>query len=138
MIESLKHEVAGSRARLHAQNELERTLRAQLEATRAELDRRYDSDRHQDCSTDTSIDRSLDCATDTSMDRSQDCATDTSCDGPCTTCDAACDPVSCEAEDCQLRLLANEELSTDANELAAEVMAFLTAPSGMVTWLRRH
>ncbi|XP_059046343.1 uncharacterized protein LOC131841951 [Achroia grisella] len=93
-IESLKHEVAESRARLHAHSEIERTLRAQLEAARAEVE----------CS------------------KQQARATaDAACDKSCTMCDAACDPVRCEAEDCELRLSANEELSTDANELAAEV-----------------
>ncbi|KAM3964122.1 LOW QUALITY PROTEIN: toucan [Aphomia sociella] len=89
-IESLKHEVAESRARLHAHSEIERTLRAQLEAARAEVER--------------------------SKARAAD-----AWDKSCETCDAACDPVQCEAEDCELRLSANEELSTDANELAAEV-----------------
>ncbi|KAG6459208.1 uncharacterized protein LOC115449342 [Manduca sexta] len=96
-IESLKHEVAESRARLHAHSEIERTLRAQLEAARAELEREAQS---HDTSTDSSTDSSYKSG---------------------NTCDAACDPVCCEAEDCELRLSANEELSTDANELAAEV-----------------
>ncbi|CAG4986020.1 unnamed protein product [Colias eurytheme] len=87
-IESLKHEVAESRARLHAHSEIERTLRAQLEAARAELERTNslrDSNKLND------------------------------------TCDAACDPVYCEVEECELRISANEELSKDATELAAEV-----------------
>ncbi|XP_028176169.1 uncharacterized protein LOC114364271 isoform X1 [Ostrinia furnacalis] len=92
-IESLKHEVAESRARLHAHSEIERTLRAQLEAARAELERSP---------------RAPDPAPSERRDK-------------CTTCDAACDPVLCEVEDCELRLSANEELSTDATELAAEV-----------------
>lgn len=96
-IESLKHEVAESRARLHAHSEIERTLRAQLEAARAEL-------------ADSSTNRS----TDTSY-RS------------CNTSDAACDPVCCEVEECELRLKANEELSCDATELAAEVITFILA-----------
>ncbi|XP_047018823.1 uncharacterized protein LOC124629489 isoform X1 [Helicoverpa zea] len=103
-IESLKHEVAESRARLHAHSEIERTLRAQLEAARAEIE--------QSKSYNTSV-MSANTSTDTSVD--------TSWDKSCNTCDAACDPVCCEAEDCELRLAANEELSTDANELAAEV-----------------
>ncbi|XP_053612451.1 uncharacterized protein toc isoform X2 [Plodia interpunctella] len=81
-IETLKREVAESRARLHAHSEIERTLRAQLEAARAQSER---SEPQPD------------------------------------TCDAACDPVRCDVEDCELRLTANEELSTDASELAAEV-----------------
>lgn len=91
-IESLKHEVVESRARLHAHSEIERTLRAQLEAARAEIDhsKLYNSSL-------STVDMS------------------------CNMCDAACDPVCCEVEDCELRLAANEELSTDANELAAEV-----------------
>lgn len=101
-IESLKHEVAESRARLHAHGEIERTLRAQLEAARAELEREAQSH-------------------DTSSDRSPDTSAYSSCEKSYNTCDAACDPVSCEAEDCELRLNAQEELSTDANELAAEV-----------------
>lgn len=97
-IESLKHEVAESRARLHAHSEIERTLRAQLEAARAELERRPHA-----------------------PDPSPDLSADRSCDKSCLMCDAACDPVLCEVEDCELRLSANEELSTDATELAAEV-----------------
>ncbi|XP_052756227.1 uncharacterized protein LOC113512638 [Galleria mellonella] len=93
-IESLKHEVAESRARLHAHSEIERTLRAQLEAARAEVEHSKQQLR---------------------------ATADAACDKSCTMCDAACDPVRCEAEDCELRLSANEELSTDANELAAEV-----------------
>ncbi|XP_050561825.1 uncharacterized protein LOC118265239 isoform X3 [Spodoptera frugiperda] len=103
-IESLKHEVAESRARLHAHSEIERTLRAQLEAARAEVE--------QSKSYNTSV---------TSANTSTDTSADTSWDKSCNMCDAACDPVCCEAEDCELRLAANEELSTDANELAAEV-----------------
>ncbi|KAI5635539.1 hypothetical protein NE865_11713 [Phthorimaea operculella] len=104
-IEALKHEVAESRARLHAHSEIERTLRAQLEAARAEIE--MISQRGGP-----------------SPDMSADVSTDMS-DAPAyesyTTCDAACDPVECELEECQLRIRANEELSTDANELAAEV-----------------
>ncbi|XP_049867762.1 uncharacterized protein LOC126367986 [Pectinophora gossypiella] len=100
-IESLKHEVAESRARLHAHSEIERTLRAQLEAARAEID--MAATRVQP------------------RDMSADVATDMSDVTPCKTCDAACDPVQCEVEECELRLRANEELSTDATELAAEV-----------------
>ncbi|CAH0581370.1 unnamed protein product [Chrysodeixis includens] len=104
-IESLKHEVAESRARLHAHSEIERTLRAQLEAARAEIE-------HS---------KSYSTTVNTSVNSSSDTSTDTSWDKSCNMCDAACDPVCCEAEDCELRLAANEELSTDANELAAEV-----------------
>lgn len=93
--------MAESRARLHAHSEIERTLRAQLEAARSEVDR------SQDESTDNSYDKSY--------------------DKSWNMCDAACDPVCCEAEDCELRLSANEELSTDANELAAEVRIGLNA-----------
>ncbi|KAJ8730735.1 hypothetical protein PYW08_002148 [Mythimna loreyi] len=102
-IESLKHEVAESRARLHAHSEIERTLRAQLEAARAEIE--------QSKSYNTSV----------MSANTSDTSADTSWDKSCNMCDAACDPVCCEAEDCELRLAANEELSTDANELAAEV-----------------
>lgn len=94
-IDSLKHEVAESRARLHAHSEIERTLRAQLEAARSEIDK--------------------------SQDESTDNSYVTPYDKSWNMCDAACDPICCEAEDCELRLSANEELSTDANELAAEV-----------------
>lgn len=97
----MKHEVAESRARLHAHSEIERTLRAQLEAARAELD----AARPEPLAPDA---RDLRDA----------------CDKPCL-CDAACDPVLCEVEDCELRLSANEELSTDANELAAEVSSHI-------------
>lgn len=99
----MKHEVAESRARLHAHSEIERTLRAQLEAARAELAKPHAPAAPADMSRDT-------------CDKSYD----TSCAKPCL-CDAACDPVLCEVEDCELRLSTNEELSTDANELAAEV-----------------
>ncbi|CAH2076563.1 unnamed protein product, partial [Iphiclides podalirius] len=103
-IESLKHEVAESRARLHAHGEIERTLRAQLEATRAELER--GEERAQ-------LERGefarLELGESARLERL------------CEMCDAACDPVCCDAEECELRLNANEELSTDANELAAEV-----------------
>ncbi|XP_013187212.1 uncharacterized protein LOC106132373 isoform X2 [Amyelois transitella] len=94
-IETLKREVAESRARLHAHSEIERTLRAQLEAARVESER--------------------------SKLPTADSSGDQSCDKSCDMCDAACDPVQCEVEDCVLRVSANEELSTDANELAAEV-----------------
>lgn len=96
-IESLKHEVVESRARLHAHSEIERTLRAQLEAARAEIDHNK------------SYSTTITTSADTSWDKS------------CNMCDAACDPVYCEVEDCELRLTSNEEISTDANELAAEV-----------------
>lgn len=92
----MKHEVAESRARLHAHSEIERTLRAQLEAARLEIDH----------------------------NKSYSSSIASSADTSCNMCDAACDPVCCEAEDCELRLAANEELSTDANELAAEVGHF--------------
>ncbi|CAH0750311.1 unnamed protein product [Diatraea saccharalis] len=101
-IESLKHEVAESRARLHAHSEIERTLRAQLEAARAELEKSHTL-------TEALCDKKYDLSHDKSRDKSWN------------MCDAACDPVHCDAEDCELRLAANEELSTDANELAAEV-----------------
>ncbi|RVE55119.1 hypothetical protein evm_000017 [Chilo suppressalis] len=101
-IESLKHEVAESRTRLHAHSEIERTLRAQLEAARAELEK----SRAQN---EAPCDKLYDLSRDKVLDKS------------CNMCDAACDPVLCDAEDCELRLAANEELSTDANELAAEV-----------------
>lgn len=102
-----------SRARLHAHGEIERTLRAQLEAARAEL---ADRSPDQSCnSTLESYNRSLD----------QSCNTSCECSGSynvkSNTSDAACDPVCYEIEECELRLKANEELSSDANELAAEV-----------------
>lgn len=93
-IDTLKREVAESRARLHAHSEIERTLRAQLEAARAEIERA-----NTVCNT----------------------SCNSPCNAPCNKSDAACDPVCCEVEECELRLRANEELSTDANELAAEV-----------------
>ncbi|CAG4982161.1 unnamed protein product [Parnassius apollo] len=96
-IDSLKHEVAESRARLHAQSEIERALRAQLEATRAELERGEARAQVERGEASARFERL------------------------CDMCDAACDPVCCDAEECELRLDANEELSTDANELAAEV-----------------
>ncbi|CAK1600947.1 unnamed protein product [Parnassius mnemosyne] len=96
-IDSLKHEVAESRARLHAHSEIERTLRAQLEATRAELERGEARAQVERGEASERFERL------------------------CDMCDAACDPVCCDAEECELRLNANEELSTDANELAAEV-----------------
>ncbi|XP_061703765.1 microtubule-associated protein futsch [Cydia pomonella] len=99
-IDSLKREVAESRARLHAHSEIERTLRAQLAAARAEIERAG----------------SLHAAADT---RRAVC--NTACNTVRDLADAACDPVCCEVEECELRLSANEELSTDANELAAEV-----------------
>ncbi|XP_047993052.1 microtubule-associated protein futsch isoform X1 [Leguminivora glycinivorella] len=99
-IDSLKREVAESRARLHAHSEIERTLRAQLEAARAEIERAD----------------SLRAAADSAR-----AVSSTACNTVCDRADAACDPVCCEVEECQLRLSANEELSTDANELAAEV-----------------
>ncbi|XP_068632442.1 uncharacterized protein toc [Battus philenor] len=93
-IESLKYEVAESRARLHAHSEIERTLRAQLEAARAE----------------TSRGELCDAACD---------PVPVNCDPTPVSCDAL--HASCYAHDTELRLDANEELSTDANELAAEV-----------------
>lgn len=78
--------MAESRARLHAHSEVERTLRAQLEAARAQAARGERGG-----------------------------------SGGRARRDAACDPVRCDAEDCQLRLEAGQEISTDANELAAEV-----------------
>ncbi|XP_026315334.1 uncharacterized protein LOC113226795 isoform X2 [Hyposmocoma kahamanoa] len=97
-IESLKHEVAESRARLYAHNEIERTLRAQLEAVRAELEHANDCAAAQATlqvnGTDVQVEPLL------------------PCDKSCEMCDAACDPVCCEAEDCEIRL--NEELSTDS------------------------
>ncbi|XP_038215008.1 uncharacterized protein LOC119834654 isoform X2 [Zerene cesonia] len=94
-IESLKHEVAESRARLHAHSEIERTLRAQLEAARAERVERVERAERAE------------------LERS-----DRNSPG---TRDAACDPVYCEMEQCELRISADEELSKDATELAAEV-----------------
>jgi hypothetical protein len=85
---------------LHAHSEIERTLRAQLEEARAEIKLMDHSQQEQPSDKDG----------------------DESYEKTSTTCDAACDPVICEAEDCELRLSSNEELSTDANELAAEVM----------------
>ncbi|CAH2215884.1 jg26609, partial [Pararge aegeria aegeria] len=87
----LKKEVAESRARLHAHSEIERTLRAQLEAARAEIERA----------------KSRNSSADASRDR-------------CNMCDAACDPVYCAAEEYELQLNTKEELSSDASELAAE------------------
>ncbi|KAL4716373.1 hypothetical protein ACJJTC_006735 [Scirpophaga incertulas] len=109
-IDTLKHEVAESRARLHAHGEIERTLRTQLEAVRSKLDEScnkcsnsYDSCEKSFKSCDSSYESCVRMLT------------------PCNMCDAACDPVLCEAEECEQRINANEELSTDANELAAEV-----------------
>ncbi|XP_050346773.1 uncharacterized protein LOC126771097 [Nymphalis io] len=93
-IETLKQEVAESRARLHAHSEIERTLRAQLEAARAEIERGA---------------------------KSRNSSTESSRDALCNMCDAACDPVYCEAEAYELQLNTKEELSSDATELAAEV-----------------
>ncbi|CAH3866470.1 unnamed protein product [Pieris brassicae] len=90
-IDSLKHEVAESRTRLHAHSEIERTLRAQLAAARDDVD--------QDPGTPYTSGET----------------------GKKYTCDAACDPICWEAEECELRIQANEELSKDATELAAEV-----------------
>ncbi|XP_023936960.2 uncharacterized protein LOC112045111 [Bicyclus anynana] len=90
----LKKEVAESRARLHAHSEIERTLRAQLEAARAEIERGAQS-HHQ--------------LVNESHDRSR------------SVSDAACDPVYCEVEEYELQLNTKEELSSDASELAAEV-----------------
>ncbi|CAH0714452.1 unnamed protein product, partial [Brenthis ino] len=92
-IETLKQEVAESRTRLHAHSEIERTLRAQLEAARAEVER---SAKLRNASADSSRD-------------------------PYNMCDAACDPVYWEVEECELQLNTKEELSSDATELAAEV-----------------
>lgn len=97
----MKHEVAESRARLHAHSEIERTLRAQLEAARAEVERSHEIVTREVMSPDTSQD--------TSQDKSS-----------LVTCDAACDPVSGEMDE-YFRFSPDEELSTDANELAAEV-----------------
>ena len=105
-IDSLKLEVAESRARLHAHSEIERTLRAQLEAARAEIEA-------------SKCDNSV-TSGDKSRDKSRDKSGDKLVVKSCNTCDAACDPVHCEL-DVEIRLAANEELSTDANELAAEV-----------------
>lgn len=101
----MKHEVAESRARLYAHSEIERTLRAQLEAVRAELE--HANDRAAAKTTPQVIE--ADVLAEPLL----------SCDKSCEMCDAACDPVCYEAEECEIRL--NEELSTDANELAAEV-----------------
>ncbi|CAK1540570.1 unnamed protein product [Leptosia nina] len=87
-IESLKHEVAESRARLHAHSEIERTLRAQLEAARTEME---------------------------NLDNSNESSKIN------ISCDAACDPVYWEVEECELRVNSEEELSKDVTELAAEV-----------------
>lgn len=101
----MKHEVAESRARLYAHSEIERTLRAQLEAVRAELEHAND----RAAAKTPPQANELDVLTEPIL----------SCDKSYEMCDAACDPVCYEAEECEIRL--NEELSTDANELAAEV-----------------
>lgn len=101
----MKHEVAESRARLYAHSEIERTLRAQLEAVRAELEHAND---HAAAITISQV-----------IESDVLPAPIPPCDKTCDMCDAACDPVCYEAEECEIRL--NEELSTDANELAAEV-----------------
>lgn len=84
---------------MHAHSEIERKLRAQLEAARAEVD--Y--------------------ANRKAVDTPPVFSADMACEKSCNMCDAACDPVRCEAEECEIRLSADEELSTDATELAAEV-----------------
>lgn len=104
----MKHssgEVAESRARLYAHSEIERTLRAQLEAVRAELEHANDR---------------VAAKTTTQVNGADVLAEPLPrYDKSCVMCDAACDPLCYEAEECEIRL--NEELSTDANELAAEV-----------------
>ncbi|XP_045768289.1 uncharacterized protein LOC123869418 isoform X2 [Maniola jurtina] len=114
----LKKEVAESRARLHAHSEIERTLRAQLEAARAEIERAATL---HDPSADSLHDPSADSLHDTSADSLHDPSADSSRDRSCNMCDAACDPVYCDAEEYELQLNTKEELSSDANELAAEV-----------------
>lgn len=101
----MKHEVAESRARLYAHSEIERTLRAQLDAVRAELEHANDRAAAKSIPQVNGADVLVEPAL--------------PCEKSCEMCDAACDPVCYEAEECQIRF--NEELSTDANELAAEV-----------------
>lgn len=117
MIESLKHEVAESRARLYAHGEIERTLRVQLEAVRTELE--HANDRAA--------------AKSTPQVNGADVLAEPlpPCENSCEMCDAACDPVCYEVEECEIRL--NEELSTDANELAAEVSSACTYMSIMLS-----
>ncbi|OWR41065.1 putative Mitochondrial tumor suppressor 1 protein [Danaus plexippus plexippus] len=104
-IDTLKQEVAESRSRLHSHSEIERTLRAQLEAARSEVERAKSR------------------ASDKSANRSNDSSRDKSTNKSYNTCDAACDPVYSEVEEYDLGLRSKEELSSDATELAAEVLS---------------
>ncbi|GBP42524.1 hypothetical protein EVAR_81974_1 [Eumeta japonica] len=115
-IESLKHEVAESRARLHAQGERERALRAQLEAARAELMRERDRATYE-------LRAQLEVSR-VELERERD---DNTClfevhNGHCGPEPALPNGSHCDALlENGLQLNPNAELSKDANELAAEV-----------------
>lgn len=103
-IDNLKHEVAESRARLHAQGEIERTLRAQLEATRRELSRACDfskaSENH------------------TLLKSANNAVSDLTSEDYIGYND---EPMNGHSELDELQINSKAELSTDPNELAAEV-----------------
>lgn len=103
-IESLKRDVAESRQRLHAQGEIERTLRAQLDAAREELAQSYENShvKEPSCEAATACDTAL---------------TPNECNGHGETALNGFD------DELELKVNTRGELSKDPTELAAEVQS---------------